>query len=567
MANNRTGRLGGRVGRQGGIAAASLLLAAAAAGCVVGDLGGDSPAPTGTAKAEIGQAPLRRINRTEYNNSVRDLFGIKSAPADAWPAEGITSGFDNDISGQGATANLVDQMMRSAEQVADEAVLHLDVLLPCSAQSGGEAVACGTKFVEAYGHRAYRRPLTQDDRDRLGKALAWGIARGGLKTGVRLVIMTLLQSPHFLYRPEIGALGVASPGPLGTQVLALTDHEIATRLSFLLLNSCPDEALLAAADKGEVHTLEQVEAQTERLLDSPGGRAAIKRFFHQWLPFDRLGKAVKAPELFPEFTEETKAAMADGAQAFVDHVVFDSKEGSLRELMTANYAFVNARTAPLYGLQGTFGESLELATLTEPRAGLLTQVGVMAALADNVQSSPVARGKFIYQDLLCQPVGSPPANLAGAGVPPTPDPTKTTRERFDEHRTNPACASCHQVMDPLGFGLESFDAIGRFRSKENGKAIDSTGDLTLDGEKIRFDGAVELAGFVAESPLARQCFARKWFTYAFGRPDGEGDAFTVDELQKAFPAATSPIKQLFLAVTRTTAFTHRNSPVLEACAQ
>lgn len=566
MANLRTASLGGRAFRRGGVAAASLLLAAAAAGCVVGDLGGDageSP-QTGPAKAEIGQAPLRRVNRTEYNNSVRDLFGVKSSPADSWPAEGITSGFDNDVSGQGATADLVDQMMRSAEQVAAEAVAHLDVLLPCSAQSGGDAVACGTKFVEAYGHRAYRRPLTPADRESLGKALAWGVARGGLKTGVRMVIMTMLQSPHFLYRPEIGTLDASAPG---SSRLSLTDHEIATRLSFLLLNSCPDEALLAAADKGEVHTLEQVQAQTERLLDSPGGRAAIQRFFHQWFPFDRLGKAVKAPDLFPEFTEETKAAMADGAQAFVDHVVFDSKEGSLRELMTANYAFVNERTAPLYGLQGTFGPSLEFATLTEPRAGLLTQVGVMAALADNVQSSPVARGKFIYQDLLCQPVGSPPANLAGAGVPPTPDPTKTTRERFDEHRSNPACASCHKVMDPLGFGLESFDAIGRFRFKENGKDIDSTGDLRLDGEDISFDGAIELSRIVADSPLTRQCFARKWFTYAFGRPDTTDDAFTVDELQKAFPDAESPIKQLFLAVTRTTAFTHRSSPVIEACAQ
>ncbi len=533
---------------------------------MVGDLGGDgsdTPVPPGEVQEEIGQSPLRRINRTEYNNSVRDLFGIKSAPADSWPADGITSGFDNDISGQGATADLVDQMLRSAELVAVEAVAHLDVLLPCSVQSGGDA-ACGAKFVETFGHRAYRRPLTQEDRDRLGAALAWGITRGGLKTGVRMVIMTLLQSPHFLYRPEIGAPDAAS---VGTKKLALTDHEIATRLSYLLLNSCPDEALLAAADKGEVHTLEQVEAQTSRLLDSPAGRVAIKRFFHQWLPFDRLSKAVKSPELFPEFNEEMKTAMADGAQAFVDHVVFDSKEGNLRELMTANYAFVNAKTAPLYGLQGNFGANQELATLTEPRAGLLTQVGVMAALADNVQSSPVARGQFIFQGLLCQPVGAPPGNLEGAGVPPTPDPTKTTRERYDEHRTNPACASCHQVMDPLGFGLESFDAIGRFRFKENGKDIDATGELTLDGEKISFDGALELSKFVAESPLARECFARKWFTYSFGRINGADDALTVEELQRAFPEPTSPIKQLFLAVTRTAAFTHRNSPVLEACSQ
>lgn len=550
-----------------GVAAAALLLAAGVAGCVVGDLGGgdgDGTKPPGTTKEELGQAPLRRINRVEYNNTVRDLFQIKSTPADAWPAEGITSGFDNDVSGQGATADLVDQMMRSAEQVADEAVTHLDVLLPCAAQSGGDAAACGTKFIDQLGHRAYRRPLTPDDRERLGKALSWGINRGGIKTGVRMVIMTLLQSPHFLYRPEIGVPDATAPG---ANRLALTDHEIATRLSYLLLSSCPDEALLAASDKGEVHTLDQVEAQTNRLLGSPAGRTAIGRFFHQWLPFDRLSKAVKSPELFPEFTEATKAAMADGTQAFVEHVVFDSKEGSLRELMTANYAFVNADTAPLYGLKGSFGATLEQTTLTEPRAGLLTQVGVMAALADNVQSSPVARGKFIYQGLLCQPVGSPPANLPGAGVPPPPNPNQTTRERFDEHRKNPACASCHQVMDPLGFGLESYDAIGRYRTKENGKSIDSTGDLMLEGNHLAFDGAVELSKFVAESPLTRACFASKWFTYAFGRTNNTDDAFTVDELQKAFAEPTSPIKELFLAVTRTAAFTHRSSPVLEACSQ
>ena len=531
---------------------------------MVGNLGGDGGnEPPAVTAQEPGQAPLRRINRVEYDNTVRDLFEIKSSPADAWPADGITSGFDNDISGQGATADLVDQMMRSAEQVADEATANLDALLPCAAQSGSDPAACGATFIEKYGHRAFRRPLNADDRAGLGKALAWGITRGGLKTGVRMVIMTLLQSPHFLYRPEIGAPDTTA----SEKTLALTDHEIATRLSYLLLASCPDDALLAAADKGEVHTLEQVEAQTERLLESPAGRATIGRFFHQWLPFDRLGKAVKSPTLFPEFTEKTKTAMADGALAFVDHVVFASNEGSLRELMTANYAFVNASTAPLYGLKGPFGASLEKATLPSPRAGLLTQVGVMAALADNVQSSPVARGKFIFQGLLCQPVGSPPANLPGAGVPPTPDPTKTTRERFDAHRTNPACASCHQVMDPLGFGLENYDAIGRYRATENGKPIDATGDLMLDEKHISFDGALELSKIVAESPLTRQCFASKWFTYAFGRPNGSDDKATVGELQKAFAEPTSPIKQLFLAVTRTAAFTRRNTPVLEECAQ
>jgi hypothetical protein len=469
----------------------------------------------------------------------------------------MDSGFDNDVNGQGATADLVEQIMRSAELVAEEALTHLDELLPCAAQSGGDAAACGKQFIETFGRRAYRRPLTDEDRQRLGDILAWGLSRGDLAMGVRLVITGMLQSSYFLYRPE---LGPASPGGKGAAV-ALTDHELATRLSYLLVESCPDDALLDAADAGQLHTAEQIRMQAERLLGGPAGRRSIDHFFHQWMPFDRLSKAVKSPDQFPQFDDDMKAALAAG----IEHVVFDSQKGDLNELLTAGYVFVNAKTAPLYGLEGTFGDAIEQATVTEPRSGLLTQAGMMAALADNYQSSPVARGKFVYQGLLCQSIGAPPANLPAAGVPPKPDPTKTTRERFAEHRTNPVCAGCHNLMDPLGFALENYDAIGAYRAKENGLAIDATGEIPLEGQEVKFDGALELSQYIAKSPLAQTCFARKWFTFAFGRGDVTDDADTIAELEKAFGDGTAPLREVLVAITQTYAFTHRPAADAEEC--
>jgi hypothetical protein len=284
------------------------------------------------------------------------------------------------------------------------------------------------------------------------------------------------------------------------------------------------------------------------------------------MPFERLSKAVKSPDEFPEFDDAMKAAMADGTQAFIEYVVFDSQKGDLNELMTSPDVFVNAQTAPLYGLEGSFGAKVQKSTPKEPRSGLLTQAALMAALADNYQSSPVARGKFVYQGLLCQTIGAPPANLPAAGVPPKPDPTKTTRERFAEHRTNPVCAACHNLMDPLGFALENYDAIGRYRATENGKPIDATGSVPLGGKDVSFDGALELSQYLATSPLAQTCFAKKWFTYAFGRGDVKEDADTIADLEKAFgDDGATPLRDVMVAITQTYAFTHRVAPEVEEC--
>lgn len=531
-----------------------VLLLIATAGCVgkIGE-GSNDPQPNGPTTTNtpedltVGPAPLRRMSRLEYNNTVRDLFKGSLTPADDWPADGIDSGFDNDANGQGATADLVEQMMRSAEVVAADAVTRLATLMPCTMTST-DAATCGKQFIEQYGKRAYRRPLDDRDRALLASVLGYGLEHGGLKDGIRLVITAMLQSSSFLYRPEFNE--------------TLGDYELATRVSFMLTASTPDDTLLAAADAGKLRDSSELRAHAERLLNSPAGRRALDHFFAQWLPFERLARTVKSPTEYPMFDEPMRAGMAEGARAFIQHVVFDSEKGDIGELLSANYTFVNNKTAPLYGLTAT-GDALKKVTLTQPRSGLLTEAGIMAALSDNYQSSPVARGKFVYRDLLCQDIPPPPADLPAAGVPPPPDPSKTTRERFDVHRTNPACAGCHQFMDPLGFALENYDAIGRYRGTENGKAIDATGSVKIEGENVKFNGPVELSKYIAGSPLLRDCFSKKWFTYAFGRSSAVEDQATLAALGKQFDGR---IREFILSTVLVRAFSHRPANKVPECA-
>jgi hypothetical protein len=549
--------------------AIAVVAVCAMSGCVgrIGDMGaaGTTPVlpPNGHVDRNVGPSPMRRLNRAEYNNTVHDLFGSTSSPASGWPADGADSGFDNDVNAQGPTDDLIEQVMRSAEQVATEATAHLATLLPCSSDASVSATTCGNQFIETFGRRTYRRSLTDDDRTRLRAVLAWGIGRGGLATGVRLVITAMLQSPHFLYRPEFGSPSLDANAAAGT--VALDDIEIASRLSYLLLASSPDDALLTAAESHQLHTPEQLRTQAERLLDSAAGRRTLDHFFEQWLPFGRLATAVKSPTEYPTFDDATRTAMADGLRAFVQHVVFDSQRGGLDELFTANYAFVERHTAPLYGLSGAFGDTLQQVTLREPRAGLMTQLGVMTALADNYQSSPVARGKFVFTQLFCQPIGAPPANLPAAGVPPAPDPTLTTRERFAQHRNDPNCSGCHALMDPLGLAFENYDAIGRYRSTENGRPIDASGEFANGTSTVTFNGALELSRYVATNPLARRCFAEKWFTYAFGRSDVMEDGPTLDAMAETLGDGTTPIRQFLIAITQRYAFTHRPVVTAQEC--
>ncbi|HZO12395.1 MAG TPA: DUF1592 domain-containing protein [Polyangiaceae bacterium] len=526
----------------------SIVWLLAACGCV-GDIGDRPPDPT--CSIEAGEAPLRRLTRQEYNNTIRDLLNDDSGPADAWLPDPIALGFDNNAKAQVVSFQLAEQFVASAEAVAATAMQNL--ALPCAEQTS----ACAREFIDDFVPRAYRRPLTDDDRARLMGVFGWGLSEDGFDTGIRLVLETVLQSPHFLYRVEL--TGVESG-----ELVRLDDYAIATRLSYLLWGSMPDAELFDSASRGELHTREQVRAQAERMLLDWRARDALANFTRQWALLDEIDDAEKDPQQFPLFSEEVKPFLKQGTTLFVDHVTFASDKGDFEELMTASYVFANAQTAPLWGTSAAGDDFQRVDVDPAQRAGIVTDLAWLTALAKYDQSHPVARGVFVREHLLCQTLPNPPDNVE-IEIPMV-DPNSTTRERFSQHSADPSCAGCHELIDPLGFGFEHYDAVGMYRDTENGKPVDASGSIVqtedLDGP---FDGAVELAHKLAASSEVRRCFATQWYRYAFGRGETPSDGCTIDDLHARWGDRDFNLRELLIALTQTDAFFYRRPFPEEEC--
>jgi Protein of unknown function (DUF1592)/Protein of unknown function (DUF1588)/Protein of unknown function (DUF1587)/Protein of unknown function (DUF1595)/Protein of unknown function (DUF1585) len=502
--------------------------------------------------AEPVPTPLRRLTRLEYNNTVRDLLAVNLAPADGFPPDEIAGGFSNNASVLTISPLLAEKYMDAAEALAAEAIKNLPALVPCDPTQAGED-ACARQFVQRFGRRAFRRPLAPAEIDRLMRAYAAGRADGAFASGVEAVIQTALQSPSFLYRVEFG--GAARPGD---KLVPLTQHELATRLSYFLWGSMPDDALAAAADGGQLGTVEQIATQARAMLEDNRARRAVGEFYRQWLGLGALDTLTKDSAVHPEFTNELRGAMAAETQAFVEHVLWSS-DRRLATMLSLPVGFVTAPLARLYGVPEPAGTTLQMVAL-EPsqRVGVLTQAGVLAVHALPNQSSPVARGKFVRERLLCQDMPPPPPDLMV--TPPEVDPTRPTRERFAQHTQSAACSICHELMDPIGFGFESYDAIGRFRTTDGGRAVDDSGWIAkstdLDGP---FRGPRELADKLAGSAQVRDCVASQWFRYASGRFEGAGDACSLTPLRQAFGASGGNLQELLVALTQTESFLTRRA--------
>lgn len=492
-------------------------------------------------------SPLRRLTRVEYENTVHDLFGLDLPLASSFPADPVAGGFGNNAAVLTVSSLQAEKYLEAAEVVAATAVKDLSTLVPCE-PSGEET--CARQFIERFGRRAYRRPLAPADTDRLLRAFRAGRAEGTFSAGIELVIQTALQSPSFLYRFELGGTT-----PANAKLVPLTQHEVASRLSYFLWASMPDAALDAAADAGKLGTPDQIAAQARVMLAAPRARAAVGDFYRQWLGLGALDGVAKDPAVYPELTDELRGAMRAETQAFVEHVVW-SADHKLGTLLTAPLGFPS--TAALAGIYGVGAAPGMVALPPAQRAGVLTQASVLAVHALPDQSSPVTRGKFVRQQLLCQTPAQPPPNLNV--TPPDVDPTKTTRERFAEHTANAGCAACHALMDPIGFGLEAYDGIGRFRSMEGGRPVDTSGELTQTKDANGpFVGARALAERLAGSAQVRDCVATQWFRYAMGRFDGAGDTCSLEPLREAFTASGGDLQDLLVAMTRTEAFLTRRA--------
>jgi hypothetical protein len=501
---------------------------------------------------------IRRLTHSQYDNTVRDLLGDYSRPALHFPPEDWVDGFKNQAQYQGMTPLLVEAYSTAAEKLALNAFRAGDInhLIPCKPVSATD-VKCRDQFVRSFGLRAFRRPLREVEFKRYAAAFSTQASLSGkFLEGARTVVEAILQSPNFLFHLEAG--------PDGQSV----DYDIASRLSYLLQDTMPDKALLDAAAKGELRTAAGRDAATRRLLDDPRAHQSLDEYFDQWLRFDRVLNSSKEGRRFPEFSLEMAQNMVEETRRLLDHLVWDDR--NFMELLTADYTYLSADLASLYKLPAPAAQ-FELVHFPagSPRAGLLGEASFLAANAGPTETSPTARGIFIREQLLCQHVPPPPPNVDTNLPEATEDKPLTRRQRMMDHEANTLCASCHRLMDPIGFGLESFDAIGRFRQHEtilienpNGnRRADKKIDLDLDtrGEiagipNSAFSDSMQLGGILAQTPVCQECMVRQIFRYAFGRLETSSDEETIHQLFATFRDSGFHFKDLLTGLVRSPEF-------------
>src|ERR1700722_1902210 len=352
-----------------------------------------------------GATPLRRLTQGEYNNTVRDLLGDTSSPASALPPDQRRGDFSNTAVALTVSPLLAQSYETAAEALATTALGHLSTIVACDTTTTGED-ACATQFVTTFGKRAFRRPLTTDEQSAFMALYETNRAGADYNNGIQSVIEAVLQSAPFLYRPEFGTVSLAQ----GT-VVPLTSYEMASRLSYFLWGSMPDDMLFAAADANALTTADQIAAQATRLLADPKAHPAVSQFFSEWMGVDENANAPKDPTVYPSFTPQMVDAMQQETLAFADWAMWQS-DAKLTTFLTAPVSFVNQALAPVYGLTNVTGDTVQQVQLDPTqRAGLITQAGVMAVLGKADRSSPVLRGEFIRDSLFCQPVAPPPQNI------------------------------------------------------------------------------------------------------------------------------------------------------------
>jgi hypothetical protein len=542
-----------------------MLAVALLAGCT-GSIGGDGERAINDTVAKslcVVDTPIRRLTRFEYNRTVRDLLGDTSNPADVLPPEEEVAGFNNQAAALTSSDLLIEQYMKVAEDVSERAVGNMEALVPdCDPDLDGSD-ACASSFIQDFGKRAFRRPLSQTEIERFKSVFDWAMADsdlGRFEDGIEVVLQAMLQSPSFLYRPELG-----EGTPIEGDVVTFKSWEMATKLSYMLWNTMPDDVLFAAAEADELRTKEQIAAQATRMLEDEKARDLVRNFHTQWLQLTHLDSVTKDTGVYPAYQSSLRGLWKEEIQTFVEQVVLEG-DGTLETLLTADYSFMNEELASFYGddvLDSVAGpEFRQVQVAPERRAGFLTSAGLMATHANLNQSSPVFRGKFVREQLMCNTLPLPPNDLVIE--PPQLDPTKTTKEQFEEIGANPACAGCHTLMNPIGFIFEHYDGIGQWRDQQNGKSIDATGEVVqtddIDGE---YDGAVELASALAGSTQVRECVSSQWFRFAYNRTVTAEDGCSVEQLNDVFRSSGFNIKSLLVALTQTNAFLYRREVELE----
>ncbi len=412
---------------------------------------------------------------------------------------------------------------------------------------------CIREIIRNFAERAYRRPLSGIEVSRLANLASFAEQEGAsFDRGVQLMVQAVLASPHFLFRTEL-------PDKKLIDGRLTNDYQLATRLSYFLWSSMPDETLFELAEEDALHHDGVLEAQVLRMLADPKSVALVDNFASQWLQLRNLDLVDPDRDRFPAFDDELRSAMRRETELFFETLIREDR--SLLELIDADFTFLNQRLAQHYGIEGVQGHHFRRVQLDDPvRGGVLTQASVLTVTSNPTRTSPVKRGKWVMEQLLAISPPAPPGN-----VPQLEDEGRklvgTLRQKMEQHRSDPACAICHTLMDPLGFGLENFDAVGAWRTQDEGLPIDASGELP-DG--ATFAGPAELKQvLLRRSDDIRRCISEKLLVYALGRGLRPADQCVVDEIVEIVRAGDDRFSQLVIAIVRSDAFAPRQAEGVE----
>jgi hypothetical protein len=515
-----------------------------------GNLGGGLPPVPPELVFKPEPASLRRLTVAQYENSVRDVFGDGVTVTTDLEPDTDLSGFTSiGASTVGLSPRATEQFETASLEVAKKGLadpvrrMTLGGCAPAGMSTTDDA--CTRAFIQKIGRRAWRRPLTEEETGRFvavakNAQTVLGNFVGGLEYGVA----GLLQSPNFLYRVELGAADAKDVARV-----VYDDYELATRLSYFLWNTTPDDTLLAAADARQLGGPGGLAAQAQRLLASPRASAGMQTFFTELYHLGKLDSMPQLPARFPLVTATLGASMRMETLRFLDDLAF-VRDADFREIFDGRATFVNGELAKLYGLSGITGTAFVPTMLPEAgmRAGLLGQASLLSVSSTPTRASATRRGKFIREMVLCQGIPAAPP-----GIDPLPENGGgTAKQKLTAHRSVASCAACHVRMDPIGLALENFDAIGAFRTMDAGQTIDASGDL--DG--MAFATPRQLATLLRDHPNSASCLARNVFRYALGHLEGGGEEGAIAQVTKGYTDGGYRFRALLTGVVASPSFVY-----------
>ncbi|MCB9701127.1 MAG: DUF1592 domain-containing protein [Myxococcales bacterium] len=501
-----------------------------------------------------GARRIRRLDHREYQRSVDAIFGGPVELGVSFAPDNVIDGYTNNAGALQVSGLLAEQYREAAEGMAGVIVDDLGRYLPCDPVADGEP-ECAAAFIDDFGARAFRRPLSAGERARYLALYEDVAVEDGFGEGIRWVSAALLQAPGFLYRTELGEAN-------GDGQYALTPHELASELSYLIVGGPPDAALAALAADGTLGDPEVLASEAERLLADPRAEANVLRFAEEWLGLGRLPLVTRDPTLFPELSDGIRAAMQGEVERSVAGVFAEG--GTLGDLLTSSRTYMTAELAAYYG-ESVGGEADPEGFYAVERqrgagAGILASGALLTTHALPTSSSPIHRGKVVRERLLCQHMPPPPPSVNAS--PPPVDPALSTRERYTQHSADPTCAGCHQLIDPIGFAFEHFDAVGRYRELDGVHPIDDAGEILHSASTdATFVGVAELAEVLAGSEEVQACYVDQWSRFALGTAEPGDLECARGELEAAFAESGGRLDSLVLALVRSPYFRLRTGEI------